>query len=257
LDGTTRTTAGSSVHELDSRDGTAARFALDLDFSAAFRAAYRFDYSDVDQQPLQSYLLRADLPALAPYVSSRRLDTVGIDGPSFERSKVEGHALTLTWHMNESNTLKSISSYRELGGDDALDLEGPPLPVAAPPRLSNYHSASQELQFVGATERFNYVGGLYYFKDDGFTNNPQTFFFGTFNFDSRYGFSTRAWSGYGQLDFKATEALTLTGGVRYTNERKGITRQLGVNFAVGTSFITLIPPVREAEETLSETPPSL
>ena len=255
--GTTDTAPGSSVGELDSRDSTGARFALDLDFTPTFRAAYRYDYSNVNQQPQNSYLLRADLPVLEPYVSSSRLSTVSIDGPSFERSKVDGHSLTLTLHLNDDNTLKSISAYRYLGWDDALDLDGSPIPIADTSRLSTYHSLSQELQLVGNTTRLNYVGGLYYFKDEGFTNNPQTFFYGTYNFDSRYGFSTRAGSGYGQVDFKATEAITVTGGVRYTQETKGIERQLGVNFALGTPFITLIPAGTSAEQTFSATTPLL
>ena len=256
-DGTTQTTAGSSVDQLDTRDSTGARLALDLDFAPAFRAAYRYDYTNVNQQPLNSYLLHSDLPVLAPYVSSNALDTVSIDGPSFERSKVEGHSLTLTLRLDDDNTLKSISAYRYLGWDDALDLDGSPIPIADTSRLSTYHSLSQELQLVGSDARLNYVGGLYYFKDDGFTNNPQTFFYGTYNFDSRYGFSTRADSAYGQLDFKAAENLTLTGGVRYTRETKGIERQLGVNFEEGTPFITLIPAGTSAEQTFSATTPLL
>ena len=256
-DGTTQTTSGSSVSQLDNRDQTGARFALDLDFTDALRAAYRFDYSDADQQPQNSYLLRADIPALAPYVSSSRLATVSINGPSFERSKVDGHSLTLSWHDNGGNTLKSISAYRTLTWDDALDLDGSPVPIADTSRLSTYHSFSEELQLVGNTERLGYVGGLYYFKDDGFTNNPQTYFDGTFNFNSTYGFSTRAWSGYGQMDFKATDALTLTAGARYTQERKGIDRQLGVNFAAGMPFITLVPAGTVAAQTFSATTPLL
>ena len=256
-DGTTQTTAGSSVNQLDTRNQSGARVALDLDFTDALRAAYRFDYSDVDQQPQNSYLLRADIPALAPYVSSNRLNTVAIDGPSFERSKVNGHSLTLTWQISPDNTLKSISAYRSLQWDDALDLDGSPIPIADTSRLSTYHSASQELQWVGSSGRLRYVGGLYYFKDDGFTNNPQTYFYGTFNFNSTYGFSTRAWSGYGQLDFQATDALTLAAGGRYTQERKGIDRQLGVNFATGAPFITLIPAGTTAAQTFSATTPLL
>jgi iron complex outermembrane receptor protein len=255
-DGTTQTRPGSSVSRLDNRDQTGARFALDLDFTDAFRAAYRFDYSDADQQPQNSYLLRADIPALAPYVSSSRLATVPIDGQSFERSQVNGHSLTLSWHGSD-NTLKSISAYRSLKWDDALDLDGSPIPIADTSRLSTYHSLSQELQLVGNTERLKYVGGLYYFKDDGFTNNPQTYFYGTFNFNSTYGFSTRAWSGYGQLDFEATDALTLTAGVRYTQERKGIDRQLGVNFAAGAPFISLVPAGSTAAQTFSAITPLL
>ena len=256
-DGTTQTTAGSSVSQLDTRDQSGARLALDLDFRDDLRAAYRFDYSDADQQPQNSYLLRADIPGLAPYVSSSRLTTVSIDGPSFERSKVNGHSLTLSWQVNSDNTLKSISAYRSLQWDDALDLDGSPIPIADTSRLSTYHSLSQELQLVGHTGRLAYVGGLYYFKDDGFTNNPQTYFDGTFNFNSTYGFSTRAGSGYGQVDFAATDALTLTAGGRYTQERKGIDRQLGVNFAPDAPFITLIPAGTTAAQTFSATTPLL
>lgn len=256
-DGTTRTAAGSSVSQLDSRDQSGARVALDLDFTTAFRAAYRFDYSDVSQQPQNSYLIRADIPALAPYVSSSRLGTVSIDGPSFERSKVNGHSLTLTWQVSTDNTLKSISAYRSLQWDDSLDLDGSPVPIADTSRLSTYHSSSQELQLVGSGGRLKYVAGLYYFKDDGFTNNPQTYFDDTFNFNSTYGFSTRAGSAYGQLDFQATDALTLTAGGRYTRERKGIDRQLGVNFAPGTPFMTLIPAGTTAAQTFSATTPLL
>jgi len=228
---------------------------MDLDFTDDLQAAYRFDYTDVDQNPMHSYLTRALIPALSPYVSPERLGTVSVDGPSFERVKLEGNALTLTWELNERNTLKSISAYREISTDDALDLDGSPLPIAHTSRLSDYRTFSQELQWVGSTDRLNYVGGVYYFKDSGATNNPQTFFFGTFNFDSRFGFGTRAWSGYGQVDYELTDAWTLTGGLRYTNEKKRIDRLLGVNFAAGSPFITLIPQGTTAEKTFSATSP--
>ncbi|MCZ2154894.1 MAG: TonB-dependent receptor, partial [Bryobacterales bacterium] len=258
-DGTTRTTAGSSVSELDTRDSTSARIAVNLDFSRAFRAAYRFDYSDIDQTPLHSYLSRANpsvLPFLQPFVTHERLKTVSIDAPAFERSKIYGHALTLTWDVNDSNTLKSISAYRKLKWSDSADFDGSPVPVAYLARASNYDAYSQELQLVGATGRFSYVGGLYYFKDDSYTSNPQHFFFGTVNYDSRYGSGTEAWAAYGQVDFKATDALTLTAGLRYTSEKKEIERQLAFQALPALPvFATLIPPGTTAEETFTDTTP--
>ena len=256
-DGTVETTPGSSVDELNTRDNEAARLAVLLSFSDAFEADYRFDYSHADQMPLHSQLYRALIPELSGYVSREREGSASIDGATFERMRILGHALTLSWELDSNNTLKSISARRDMQWDDGLDLDGSPLPVAYTSRLSDYRQTSQELQLVGARDRWKYVGGLYYFEDDGFTDNPQTFFFGTFNFDSRYGFTTEAWSGFGQVDFAATEALTLTAGVRFNREKKSIERRLGVNFEPGTPFLTLVPDATTADETFSSTTPLL
>ena len=107
-----------------------------------------------------------------------------------------------------------------------LDLDGSPINVAHTSRLSDYDSLSQELQLLGHGDRHRYVAGLYYFEDDGFTSNPLHFFgeFGGPPIDSRYGFTTQAWSAYTQVDFDVTQRLTLTGGLRYTNEKKDIDR---------------------------------
>jgi len=251
-DGTTQTTQGSAVKELDDRDSTSARLGVNLDFTDTFQAAYRFDYSDTDQGVNHSYLSRANpavLPFLQPWVTNERQKKVSVDGRTFERSEVQGHALTLTWDVNDTNTLKSITAYRELEWDDLLDLDGSPLPVAHTARQSEYDAFSQELQLVGVTDRFNYVGGLYYFEDDGFTFNPQTFFFG--NYDSRYGFGTKAWAAYGQVDYKATDALTLTAGLRYTSEKRDTERYLAMNDN------PLIPAGTRADKTFTDTTPVL
>jgi iron complex outermembrane receptor protein len=254
-DGFPNTTPGSSARDLNNRDQKAARFAANLDFTDNFKAAYRFDYSDIDQRPLQSYLVRADLPFLAPYVTDQRPGTVSIDGPTFERSKVTGHALTLTWILNEANTLKSITAHRNLTWSDALDLDGSPLPVAHSARDSTFDNTSQEFQLVGSAGRFNYVAGLFYYRDDGETSNPQHFFFGTLNFDSHYGFGTRSYAAYGQVDYELTDTWTLTGGGRFTTEKKLITRRLGVNFQAGTPDIPLIPAGTAADDTFSAATP--
>jgi iron complex outermembrane receptor protein len=267
-DGMTRTTAGSSADELDNRDQKGGRVALNLDFTSAFQAAYRFDFTDVGQKPLNSYLYRVDAPIsffpfvpgvtpIGSYLTKKYDTTVSIDGPTFERSHVRGHGLTLRWDLSEHMQLKSITAYRKLQWDDALDLDGSPLPLAHTQRYSDYNNKSEELQLVGSADRINYVAGIYYFKDDGNTYNPQAFFGGTFNFDSRYGYNTEAWAGYGQVEYQATDAWTLTGGLRYTSEKKGITRSLGVNFAPGTPFIPLVPAGTTASKTFTAVTPLL
>lgn len=230
------------VDELNDLDTTSARLAVRLDFSDKIVGDYRFDYSDVDQNTSHSQLTRADaaffgffagIPGVGPriasvpdYVSQDRETRASIDGAVFEESTIQGHSFTLAWELGDSTSFKSISAYRKLQWDDLLDLDGSPIDVAHSSRLSDYDSLSQELQLLGRGDRYRYVAGLYYFEDDGFTNNPLHFFgeFGGPPIDSRYGFTTQAWSAYTQVDFDLTDRLTLSGGLRYTNEKKDIDR---------------------------------
>jgi iron complex outermembrane receptor protein len=226
------------VDELNDLDSSSARLAIRLDFSEAVIGDYRFDYSKADQNTTHSQLTRATpaffesfagIPFVGPRIASipsfvfqDRQERASIDGEVFEESTVQGHSFTLAWTLSEAATLKSISAYRKLEWNDLLDLDGSPIDVAHTARLSDYDSLSQELQLLGSGDRLRYVAGLYYFEDDGFTNNPLHFFgeFGGPPIDSRYGFTTQAWSAFTQVDFDVTDRLTLTGGLRYTNERK-------------------------------------
>ncbi|MFM7067240.1 MAG: TonB-dependent receptor [Gammaproteobacteria bacterium] len=250
---------GAYQESLNDRDNRAARVSANFAFSDTFQADYRFDYTKTNQASQHSQLSRVLLPFLSSFVvSGERAESAALNGQTFERLDMQGHSLTFTWDLDEDTQVKSISAYRKFTWDDSLDLDGSPLSVAETQRLSDYKSKSQELQVVGKSGPVNYVAGLYWFEDDGFTANPQTFFFGTFNFDSNYGFGTRAYSAYGQLDFEATDALTLTAGLRYTNERKSIDRNLGVNFALGTPFIPLFPAGgTQAEKTFDAVTPLL
>ena len=251
-DGWVTATPGSSVDNLNNRGNSAFRAAASYQIASNLTADYRFDLSNIEENNVYSQLsyLNPAFPlyaAMAPYISQQRRDTASIDGPSFEHVNTMGHSLTLSWAIDPTDTLKSITAYRHLNSRDAEDLDGTPQAVADTQRFTRYHQFSQELQWVGSKGRWNYVGGLYYFHDDGYTNNPQTFFSGTVLYDSRYGTRSDAWAPYGQVDYKLTEALTLTAGLRYTEELKGADRIFGCNAgagctpAAGQTYQYLIP----------------
>jgi iron complex outermembrane receptor protein len=251
-EGLVELTPGSPGTELDSRDKFAARFALGLDFSEEFKVDYRFDYTDVDQMPPHSQLysltaVSQPFLSAAPYASRERLDRVSTNWPGYEQLELEGHALTLAWDINDTNTLKSISSYRTLYNDDSVDLDGVPITIATANRISDFDQKSSELQWIGSLQRLNYVLGLYYYEDDGYTKNPHVFFFGTDS--SEYGFGVEAKAAYAQLDYHVTDALTVTGGLRWTDEDKSTLRYKTV-----TGFGAPIPKV-EADASFSDTTP--
>ena len=226
-DGWVKTTPGSTVPELNNRKNEGLAFGTLLNLSEHLEGMYRFDYTDIDQTNTFDQLYRYDRPEAAQYVHKTRQTEASIDGPALEQSKVRGHSFTLTWAAADWFTLKSISGYRKVKWTDFLDLDGSPMLIAHTKRFTDYKQLSQDLNFSGHTERWNYTGGIYYFKDDGYTNNPQIFYSGLLNFDSQYGTHTKAVAGYGQADWRPLDSLTLTAGVRYTRERKGLDRTLG------------------------------
>lgn len=256
-DGWVKTTPGSSVTELNGTSQNQARLAVNLDISPAVQANYRFDASNVDSNAMHSQLYRADIPDLAPYVFRTRQTLASVDGPGQEKSKVQGHSVTLDWKLDGNNSLKSISAHRSMKWDNGLDLDGSPLPFAHAERKSDYKQWSQELQWVGASGDMNYVVGAYIFSDDGTTKNPQQYFGGTFNADSNYGFGTRSRALFGQLDYKLTDRWTLTGGLRSTSETKKIDRDIAFSFAPGAPYNTLIPVGTSGEATFKATSPLL
>lgn len=231
-DGWVKTTPGSSTDSLNNRGNTAFRAAANLAFSPTFQADYRFDLTNIEENNSFSQLYRLDptfplYAAMAPYISQERQTTASVNGPNFEHINTQGHSLTLTWNPSPNNEIKSITAYRHMNSEDAEDLDGTPIALAETSRLTKYHQVSQELQWVGHVDRWSYVGGLYYFHDDGYTHNPQTFFSGSANYDSQFGTRSDAWAPYGQVDYKLTDALTLTAGLRYTEELKALDRLFG------------------------------
>ncbi|HQR04411.1 MAG: TonB-dependent receptor [Proteobacteria bacterium] len=247
--------AGSKANGFDSKNNDAFHVAATFDLAPNLKAEYQFDRSKTDQNAPFNQLYNINTGGaisavmagkLAPYVSHSRPTSGSVDFNSYERMQSDGHGLTVSWAISDTDTLKSITSHRTLRVSDSFDLDGTPVLVYNGGRRSNYSQTSQEFQWTGSTPRLNYVAGLYFFRDQGYTSNPHWMFYGTDV--SEYGTGASARAVYGQLDFKATDALTLTVGMRYNHETKYGSRYLIKNNAVS------IPPLYGTAEYSSSTP---
>lgn len=239
------TTPASPRKGLNDRHSDGAHVASLFDLADGLEALYRLDYSKTDQASTFLQLYRSDDANLAPYLSKQRADHADINSPSTEFSRVTGHGLTVSWNVADWLAIKSISGMRKVKWIDRLDLDGTPQDVAHSKRDTDYEQKSQDLNFSGKAGAVHYTAGGYYFADDGFTNNPihveiyQNGQRAPLDLDSRYGTHSKAWAAYGQLDWQPFEPLTLTGGARYTREKKDLDRLFGFSSS-GSPYVYYI-----------------
>ena len=169
-------------------------------------------------------------PGVSLYVvpNDNRPKTTSNNLRSRDYSKVYGHALTVAYDLGPA-TLKSITAYRKVSIDQAPlgnDIDGTPLDLALGGFDNKYKQFSQELQLTGnlLDDRLSYVVGGYYYKDNAQGDDPQYYFLGASQLETQLGIRSKAWAAYGQADFKVTDKLTVTGGLRWTSERKQVNR---------------------------------
>jgi iron complex outermembrane receptor protein len=141
----------------------------------------------------------------------------------------DGAVLTATWEISPAWTLKSISAWRQMNWRFHFDTDATPLGTFDVfVDDEDQHQVSQELQFSYAGERLNAVGGLYYFRERDVTVQgvfAPDFLGGLGFFEAdRNTQSNRSYAAYTQLDFQLSKQLTLTAGLRYTQEEKDFKR---------------------------------
>jgi iron complex outermembrane receptor protein len=157
-----------------------------------------------------------DAQALGPY-------TNGGTYPAESTLENRGVSLVANWKVNDLWSFKSITADRHLEWTGSRDADNTPLLILHTNYTSRSKQFSQELQAVFGTDRVDGVIGAYYFKEDSFDRllvplgNPGT------SYDTqRVAMDTRANAAFTEWSYKITDALSVTGGIRYTNEDKGL-----------------------------------
>lgn len=256
-DGFYKVTGNSSTNEAHTLDSKSGMVQLRAEPSDTLSLDYVIDMSVSDQQSAPAQAV-SGVGSIAPYVTPRkRQKVVSFDSPNFEYAKNWGHALTAVLDLGNVGSLKSMTALRKQKYRDALDLDGTPVSLAVTGRDSRYKQFSQELQLTGEVDRLNYVLGGYYFEDDGYLFNPQSYFSGLARTDSRFGFTTKAYAVYAQADYQITDKFTLIAGLRYTREKKSVERYLAQLTAVGPVMIVDLPKGAVPAESFSKLSPTV
>ena len=143
-----------------------------------------------------------------------------------------GLSAVLDWEISPTFTLKSVSAYRELEWEGSRDADNTALLVLHTEYSSNGDQKSQELQGLFDFGSVKGVVGAFYFEESiedmlsvPFAAPPPLVASGAIpgSRDYQQAFiENDNWAGFTQWTFDVTDALSLTAGVRHTEETKGI-----------------------------------
>jgi len=185
-------------------------------------------------------VLGRDEQEIGDFVQLDRDDVVPAEFIGGHNLDVYGHSLTLSADLQDRPylgdvSIKSITAYRETDRDTIGELDGTPVAITYFDTADEHmEQFTQEFQFIGSTydERLDYVLGLYWFEENGDLDSYNRALDFTITGDasplseiySETGVDNEAWAVYGQatLGDVLVERLSLTLGLRYTEETRGM-----------------------------------
>jgi iron complex outermembrane recepter protein len=138
--------------------------------------------------------------------------------------KVWGTSARATWDVSSNLTLTSITAYREMSYDAHLDLDATGSPIFGVFVFEEQSQFSQELQATYESGPLSVVGGIYYFDE---TDTTESGIFGPdigFISNSLNDQDTTALAVYTDLSYDLTDRLSVSAGVRLTEEEKNFSR---------------------------------
>ena len=242
-DGYTRATGpNGTVRHIEDQKDVAGRLTVSFKPSDNFKLdvigdAYRADDSGsvwlyfgpgTGTNPfLRQYI--AARGGAAPAAKSRQ---IGSDVEPINRPLIWGVTGRMTWNLGEY-TLTSLTGYRRTHPYNFNDLDITSASAITQLREEKHRQFSQELQVSSpASKPFEWIAGLYYFRETNDVRNEYLFPF----VDDQFGLpdtptcctlelngraTTRAFAAFGEANYDLTDRLNLVAGGRYSSERRG------------------------------------
>ncbi|MDB5469378.1 MAG: TonB-dependent receptor, partial [Caulobacter sp.] len=169
------------------------------------------------------------VPTDAPYDFHARV-TPGL--PNSTKLEHWGTSAQVSWNITDALTFKSITAYRELKTDDYVDIDATQLEVGDVFVGVDQDQVSQELQLAYEGGPVTVVGGLFYMVEnitshqEAYADNLVGPVLGnpTFTRTVDDDLETKSWAAYVNASWDITEALSLSAGLRYTEEEKTYSR---------------------------------
>ncbi len=218
--------------------------------------AFGFHYFGPGSEDLQGNVVTPIGILLGGMTSPDTRDIASDTDPQNDR-KLWGVLVDARYDLGFSE-LRSISSYRETHYRTESDLDGTSFAFTSPwVQYEDAHQISQELQLIGESTDWTWLGGLFYFREkldgnllfpinDVFIGGP-----GVLRQGLAAGgkLNTKAAAAFGQVSYKLTSTIRATVGGRYSWEKKSVDEKFAFDlFRPYERLNPVIPLVRRIDD---------
>lgn len=175
------------------------------------------------------------------FVSGFDRDVVNFDGKNAQTLQSTGVQARLEWNLANDLTLTSITAYEQVETFSRADVEGGigcsfcgimgpgfiPFPAQTADGIPDHNQLTQEFRLNNdASNRFRWQAGVFYFDEhlevDSFNYSDRSDVFDGFAFQVQ---DATSYALFGQFDYDLTDDLTLTAGLRYSDDSKDYTAE--------------------------------
>ncbi|MFN3462644.1 MAG: TonB-dependent receptor [Terricaulis sp.] len=224
--------------DYNNRNAWGGRFQAAWDVTPNFNLDFAIDYAEEDNaltmgQAVSSLttIIGVPIPAGAVPDPLPEFDFTAQATPGLPNSSVMDHggvSLHADWEMNSNLTLRSITAYRNLNYTDYVDIDATALELGDVLVDVDQDQTSQEFQAIWESERWTTIGGLFYMREnvashqEAYADDLLGGFLGggTFLRTIDDDLQTTSVAAYLNATYQLTDRLSISGGLRYTEEEK-------------------------------------
>lgn len=232
-----KTWGARSTTVLNPDEDLSIAFIVDYDHQNDRSGQYHFLAEGANTDEPGATGIRAATIARGGVFPSRKRNINGDfpGGPRYRR-ETWGGLVDLNWALGAVD-LRSVSAYRKSKSEINMDISGGDALTAFWNQSERAEQFSQDIQLSSSSERFKWVLGAYFFDEtyngrQSIPINGLVFGAGDVLYNAYFAggsMKTRSLAGYGQATFNLTDKLSITGGARYSWERKKIVSKFEFN----------------------------
>jgi iron complex outermembrane recepter protein len=218
-----------------------ARGVLDWDVNDNFNLIGRYEYSEGD----------SDGPAAQAHTNgsgfsnpngnfNRDSFNFSVNEEGFLKNRTEFFALEGNWDVGFGDgKITGIFGWRDMYQRSNGDIDASSLDLFYAPAWLLAEQYSYELRYNGKFNKLNITTGFYHFTNDMEYHERRVIGFGASQFDGGGKYEVETTGVFVAADYDMTELLTLSVGVRYTQEEKDAkVKSLSANLGLECNIVT-------------------